>query len=30
MDKERKNVKIADFGMATMQPKDKLLKTDCG
>lgn len=30
MDKEGKNIKIADFGMATMQSSNALLKTSCG
>ncbi|GAN07689.1 pkinase-domain-containing protein [Mucor ambiguus] len=27
---DRKNIKIADFGMAVMQPTNRLLKTSCG
>ncbi|KAG2205143.1 hypothetical protein INT47_002237, partial [Mucor saturninus] len=30
MDKEARNIKIADFGMATMQSSNALLKTSCG
>lgn len=30
LDKDRRNIKIADFGMATMQSMDSLLKTSCG
>ncbi|KAG0172312.1 hypothetical protein DFQ30_010724 [Apophysomyces sp. BC1015] len=30
LDKEKKNVKIADFGMAAIQPPDSLLRTSCG
>jgi serine/threonine protein kinase len=30
LDKEKKNVKIADFGMAAMQPFNALLRTSCG
>lgn len=30
LDKDRKKIKIADFGMATMQSMDVLLKTSCG
>ena len=30
LDKEKKNIKIADFGMAVMQPPHTLLKTSCG
>lgn len=30
LDKEAKNIKIADFGMAIMQSSTKLLKTSCG
>lgn len=28
--REKNQVKIADFGMAIMQPTTKLLKTSCG
>ncbi|KAG2202309.1 hypothetical protein INT47_010757 [Mucor saturninus] len=30
LDKEKKNLKIADFGMAAMQPINALLRTSCG
>ncbi|KAI7907208.1 kinase-like domain-containing protein [Cokeromyces recurvatus] len=30
LDKEKKNLKVADFGMATMQPPNRLLSTSCG
>ncbi|CAO0797763.1 unnamed protein product [Mucor circinelloides] len=30
LDKEKKNLKIADFGMAAMQQPDALLRTSCG
>ncbi|KAI9269640.1 kinase-like domain-containing protein [Helicostylum pulchrum] len=30
LDKEKKNLKIADFGMAAMQPLNALLRTSCG
>ncbi|KAG0175856.1 hypothetical protein DFQ29_006860 [Apophysomyces sp. BC1021] len=30
LDKDRKHVKIADFGMAAMQSSDRLLQTSCG
>ncbi|KAI9483278.1 MAG: kinase-like domain-containing protein [Benjaminiella poitrasii] len=30
LDEEKKKIKIADFGMAVMQPATKLLKTSCG
>ncbi|KAF7720839.1 hypothetical protein EC973_005982 [Apophysomyces ossiformis] len=30
LDKDRKLVKIADFGMATIQSSDRLLQTSCG
>ncbi|KAI9469852.1 MAG: kinase-like domain-containing protein [Benjaminiella poitrasii] len=30
LDKEKKNLKVADFGMAAMQPPNLLLSTSCG
>ncbi|CEP11537.1 hypothetical protein [Parasitella parasitica] len=30
LDNDRKSIKIADFGMAVMQPTNKLLQTSCG
>lgn len=30
LDKEKKNLKIADFGMAAMQQPNALLRTSCG
>ncbi|KAI8991854.1 kinase-like domain-containing protein [Mycotypha africana] len=30
LDSDKKHIKIADFGMAIMQPTTKLLKTSCG
>ncbi|KAI8354028.1 kinase-like domain-containing protein [Blakeslea trispora] len=30
LDKAKKNIKVADFGMAIMQPPNTLLKTSCG
>ncbi|KAI9353113.1 kinase-like domain-containing protein [Pilaira anomala] len=30
LDQDQKSIKIADFGMATMQPPNALLKTSCG
>ncbi|KAI8986591.1 kinase-like domain-containing protein [Pilobolus umbonatus] len=30
LDKSRRNIKIADFGMATLQPLNSLLRTSCG
>jgi serine/threonine protein kinase len=30
LDKDKQNIKIADFGMAALQSLDTLLKTSCG
>lgn len=30
LDQDQKSIKIADFGMATMQSSNALLKTSCG
>lgn len=30
MDKDKQNIKIADFGMAALESQDKLLETSCG